>query len=198
MIRWRLLLLLASAATAMLDQVIISQISQLCRHEIPQHFHAIKYLHFFQASAESQGVFELRLKSFENAFGRDSDGNCCDGTSDGAVVLRGHACPGQCRTRFRVCLKHYQVVVDPEEECTFGEALTPVVGNNVANFDVVEFPLDFKWPVRTKHTVSPSFFYLERKSSNLVAVNIFFVSFFSVEKCGTFCCDIALGKKRKI
>ena len=89
-------------------------------------------------------MFELRLKNFVNTMGRDSSGHCCDGfrTSSGK-------CSGPCRTRFRVCLKHYQATIDPEQECTFGESTTPVMGNNVVNFETIAFPLDFKWPVRT-------------------------------------------------
>ncbi len=91
-------------------------------------------------------MFELRLRSFSNAGARDDAGACCD--DGGFPAVTSGACLGACRTRFRVCLKHYQKVVDPEEECTFGESVTPVMGNNVANFDVIAFPLDFKWPVR--------------------------------------------------
>src|SRR6266487_6367603 len=98
---------------------------------------------FLQGECHSQGVFELRLKNFENKYGKDSDGHCCDGyrTSSGQ-------CSGACATKFRVCLKHYQKKVDFSHECTFGESVTPVMGNNVVNFDTIQFPLDFKWPVR--------------------------------------------------
>ena len=92
--------------------------------------------------ADSQGVFELKLKRFTNVNEKDANGHCCEGfrTSNGR-------CTGFCQTRFRVCLQHYQTNIDPSHECTFGETLTPVLGNNVANLDTVRFPLDFKWPV---------------------------------------------------
>ncbi len=89
-------------------------------------------------------MFELRLKSFENAMSRDASGKCCDGRQSNALD---GACLSGCNTRFRVCLKHYQKVVDPDEECTFGETVTPVMANNVANFDTIAFPIEFKWPV---------------------------------------------------
>jgi delta-like protein len=94
-----------------------------------------------QASADSQGVFELKLMSFLNRAGKDSSGHCCDGyrTSSGK-------CSGKCNTKFRVCLKHYQATIDPSNECTFGEAVTPVLGNNVATLEPIRFPIDFKWP----------------------------------------------------
>lgn len=56
-------------------------------------------------------------------------------------------CSGRCTTRFRICLKHYQQKVDPNQECTFGESFTPIMSNSVVNFDPIFFPLDFKWPV---------------------------------------------------
>jgi len=85
----------------------------------------------------------LRLKSFLNTGSRDASGACCDG--DNGV------CRGQCVTRFRVCLKHYQKRVDLGDDCTFGEALTPAVGSSFdyggGDIDTIMFPIDFKWPV---------------------------------------------------
>ena len=94
----------------------------------------------FQATAESQGVFELRLKSFANKINKDSQGHCCDGyrTSSGR-------CSGACSTKFRVCLKHFQLDIDPSHECTFGEHVTSPGEENRGN--IIQFPLDFKWPV---------------------------------------------------
>ena len=99
---------------------------------------------FFQANASSQGVFQLRLKSFMNKLGKDSNNRCCEGfrTSSGK-------CSNSCSTKFRVCLKHYQATIDPNHECTFGEEITPVLGLNSiqsSRDEPIEFALDFKWP----------------------------------------------------
>ena len=98
------------------------------------------------ASADGgQGVFELRLTEFKNLVQLDSQGNCCRGlkTPEGR-------CTGTCDIKFRVCLKHYQAHIDYSSSnlCTFGEYYTPVMSNNIANYDTIAFPLDFKWPVR--------------------------------------------------
>ena len=92
------------------------------------------------ASAESQGIFELRVKSFANKLNKDSQGHCCDGyrTSSGR-------CSGSCSTKFRVCLKHYQLDIDPSHECTFGEHVT--TPGEEKRGSIIQFPLDFKWPV---------------------------------------------------
>ena len=78
-----------------------------------------------------------------NKLGKDSQGHCCDGykTSSGK-------CSGACSTSFRVCLKHYQTTIDPIHECTFGEEVTPVLGDNnvYMTSSPIEFGLDFKWP----------------------------------------------------
>lgn len=79
------------------------------------------------------GVFELRLKSFVN----DVGSLCCSGAP-------ATPCVGQCRTRFRVCLKHYQAKIDTTSPCTFGEVTTPVL-DGLAN-DPIRFPFDFTWP----------------------------------------------------
>uniref|UniRef100_A0A667X2Z5 Delta-like protein n=1 Tax=Myripristis murdjan TaxID=586833 RepID=A0A667X2Z5_9TELE len=97
------------------------------------------------------GVFELKLQEFLNKKGVTGNANCCPG---GSV-------PGQayqqceCKTYFRVCLKHYQANVSPEPPCTYGGAVTPVLGSN--SFQVPEtnadsftnpirFPFGFTWP----------------------------------------------------
>ena len=96
-----------------------------------------------QANASSQGVFQLKLKSFMNKLGKDSNNRCCSGfrTSSGK-------CSETCSTKFRVCLKHYQATIDPNHECTFGEEITPVLGSNsiYSTSSPIEFALDFKWP----------------------------------------------------
>ncbi|XP_076306305.1 uncharacterized protein LOC143222954 [Tachypleus tridentatus] len=96
------------------------------------------------------GVFELRLSSFTNNYGRDFEGNCCSGyrSTQGS-------CSSVCRTYFRVCLKHYQATIDPNPPCTFGEVVTPVLGNNSVHLldkkihgfnNPIRFAFSFSWP----------------------------------------------------
>lgn len=98
-------------------------------------------------------MFELRLDTFVNEFGRDADGTCCRGVKTSTGM-----CSGTCRTRFRVCLKHYQTTIDPNPPCTYGEVLTPVLGNNSVRLEPtndpetgfanpIVFSFDFSWVV---------------------------------------------------
>lgn len=108
---------------------------------------------FFQVHAS--GVFELRLKSFVNEYGKDNLGKCCSGSTS-----RTGECSGVCRTRFRVCLKQYQVKIDTTTPCTYGDVVTPVLGENVVNLSTnvaqpsftnpIRFPFEFTWPVSLK------------------------------------------------
>ena len=43
--------------------------------------------------------------------------------------------------------------IDPSNECTFGEHVTPVMGNDaaIAGYQLIRFPIDFKWPVREEN-----------------------------------------------
>lgn len=91
----------------------------------------------------ASGVFELRLGTFTNDEGRLAEGNCCG------------ACPGVCATKFRICLKHYQTTIDPNSPCTFGENLTPILGNNSVYLvdqstpgfnNPIKFQFNFSWP----------------------------------------------------
>lgn len=112
------------------------------------------------------GVFELRLKSFINENGKDHLGQCCGGERNGR-------CTAPCRTRFRVCLKHFQNTIDTTSACTFGDVMTPVLGENnihlgdsatnVPGFsNPIRFPFDFSWPgwfsliVEAWHDATPS------------------------------------------
>uniref|UniRef100_A0A8B9SFH9 Delta-like protein n=1 Tax=Anas platyrhynchos TaxID=8839 RepID=A0A8B9SFH9_ANAPL len=99
----------------------------------------------FGRFVSGSGVFELKLQEFQ-----------CD-----------------CKTFFRVCLKHYQASVSPEPPCTYGSAITPVLGAN--SFSVpdgaggadpafsnpIRFPFGFTWPgtfsliIEALHTDSP-------------------------------------------
>lgn len=87
--------------------------------------------------------------------GKDKDGLCCSGKIDPAT----NQCSGTCKTRFRVCLKNYQAKIDMTSPCTFGDVMTPVVGENSMNLTAltenmdfvnpIRFPFDFTWPVST-------------------------------------------------
>ncbi|CAG9759563.1 unnamed protein product [Ceutorhynchus assimilis] len=99
---------------------------------------------FLQTPAS--GVFELRLLSFDNQAGKDDLGRCCSGRPSGLE------CEGDCRPRFRICLKEYQVKIDATSPCTFGDVITSELGpgpaddpqSGFANAIAVRFP--FTWP----------------------------------------------------
>ncbi|KAF3831288.1 hypothetical protein GH733_000180 [Mirounga leonina] len=112
----------------------------------------------------SSGVFELKLQEFVNKKGLLGNRNCCRGGAGPP--------PCACRTFFRVCLKHYQASVSPEPPCTYGSAVTPVLG--VDSFSLpdgagadpafsnpIRFPFGFTWPgtfsliIEALHTDSP-------------------------------------------
>ncbi|XP_037553416.1 delta-like protein D [Nematolebias whitei] len=97
------------------------------------------------------GVFELKLQEFLNKKGIEGNANCCPG---GSAHPQGHQ-QCECKTFFRICLKHYQASVSPEPPCTYGGAVTPVLGSN--SFQVPEtnadsftnpirFSFSFTWP----------------------------------------------------
>ncbi|EDW83808.1 uncharacterized protein Dwil_GK13480 [Drosophila willistoni] len=102
----------------------------------------------------STGNFELRLKYFSNENGRDNEGHCCSGETDAATSK----CVGTCKTRFRVCLKHYQAKIDTTSQCTYGDVVTPVLGENSVNLtdaqsyqnkgfsNPIQFGFTFSWP----------------------------------------------------
>ena len=95
------------------------------------------------ASEGPQGVFEIRLKKFHNSRAYDINGNCCEG-------LKTHGqCQGNCNTKFRVCLKHFQNQIDIHGGCTFGEEITPILGSNNLTISrpPIKFDINFKWPV---------------------------------------------------
>ncbi|KAM9454186.1 LOW QUALITY PROTEIN: delta-like protein A [Clarias gariepinus] len=70
------------------------------------------------------GVFELKLQEFLNKKGIQGNRNCCKG----GLTSPYQQC--ECKTFFRVCLKHYQPNANPEPPCTYGSAVTPVLGSN--------------------------------------------------------------------
>lgn len=114
-------------------------------------------LFLFVLQVYGSGLFELRLKYFKNDYGKDKDGICCSGKIDPST----NQCIGTCKTRFRVCLKHYQTNIDMSSPCTFGDVMTPVVGENsmnltalseISNFvNPIQFPFEFNWPVSKTH-----------------------------------------------
>ncbi|XP_035255651.1 delta-like protein D isoform X1 [Anguilla anguilla] len=95
------------------------------------------------------GVFELKLQEFLNKKGALGNRNCCrGGTASGFQQC-------ECKTFFRICLKHYQANVSPEPPCTYGGAVTPILGSN--SFTVpetmdssftnpIKFAFGFTWP----------------------------------------------------
>lgn len=95
-------------------------------------------------------MFRLKLQEFVNKKGLLGNRNCCRGGAGPP--------PCACRTFFRVCLKHYQASVSPEPPCTYGSAVTPVLG--IDSFSLpdgagagprlqqhIRFPRGFTWPV---------------------------------------------------
>ncbi|XP_007883116.1 delta-like protein D isoform X1 [Callorhinchus milii] len=96
----------------------------------------------------TSGVFELKLQEFSNRKGLSGNVNCCRGGSASNYGL-----PCECKTFFRVCLKHYQANITPEPPCTYGSALTPVLDpgsfsslESDAFNNPIRFPFAFTWP----------------------------------------------------
>lgn len=100
-------------------------------------------------------MFELKLQEFLNKKGVAGNANCCPGGSSHPQGQQ--QC--ECKTFFRICLKHYQANVSPEPPCTYGGAVTPVLGSN--SFQVPEtnadsftnpirFSFSFTWPVSNR------------------------------------------------
>ncbi|XP_070577928.1 delta-like protein B [Ptychodera flava] len=94
-------------------------------------------------------IFQLKLVSFANDQGKNVSGQCCSGSPSA------NTCESPCRTFFRVCLKNYQAQISTDDACIFGEAETPVLGNNSFVIPVsdaglfanpIRMPLDFTWP----------------------------------------------------
>ncbi|XP_051993847.1 delta-like protein A [Xyrauchen texanus] len=84
---------------------------------------SILYMLLCQASCS--GVFELKLQEFLNKKGVQGNKNCCKG---GLTPSPYQQC--ECKTFFRICLKHYQPNASPEPPCTYGGTVTPVLGSN--------------------------------------------------------------------
>ncbi|XP_033986081.1 delta-like protein A [Trematomus bernacchii] len=89
------------------------------------------------------GVFELKLQEFLNKKGIQGNKNCCKG---GLMSSFQQQC--DCKTFFRICLKHYQPNASPEPPCTYGGAVTPVLGSNSFQVPDVIPESSFSNPVR--------------------------------------------------
>lgn len=114
-----------------------------------------KQTHLCSLQVLGSGVFELKLQEFLNKKSLQGNNNCCPTGTGGAAQSQTHQ-QCECKTFFRICLKHYQANVSPEPPCTYGGAVTPVLGSN--SFQVpetnadsftnpVRFPFGFTWPV---------------------------------------------------
>lgn len=100
------------------------------------------------------GSFELKLNSFTNQFGYNSDNNCCTGVKDHSGY-----CTSTCRTFFRICLKEFQTHISKNTpQCTFGSVTTRVIGDNSFSIqdntdqlvdNPIRLPFKFSWPVST-------------------------------------------------
>ncbi|XP_061621942.1 delta-like protein D [Phyllopteryx taeniolatus] len=102
-------------------------------------------LSIFTCQVLCSGVFELKLQEFLNKKGVAGNANCCPGGGASAHQAGHQQC--ECKTFFRICLKHYQANVSPEPPCTYGGAVTPVLGSN--SFQVPETNADtFTNPIR--------------------------------------------------
>ncbi|KAG8449683.1 hypothetical protein GDO86_016360 [Hymenochirus boettgeri] len=97
----------------------------------------LTFLLMLVEQVSGSGVFQLELQEFINSHG---------------MVANGKSCSPNCKTFFRVCLKHYQAVVSPGA-CTFGSVVTPVLGPNsftITDTDgftnPIRLPFNFTWP----------------------------------------------------
>nr|NP_001071677.1 delta protein [Ciona intestinalis]BAE06370.1 delta protein [Ciona intestinalis] len=95
----------------------------------------------------SEGSFQLKLLDLVNRNGVTGAGVCCSNDLF-------PNCRQQCRSSIRVCLKHYQAIVEPEAPCTFGNYSTPAIGGNSFVPDntsyvrrhPIRFDFNFRWP----------------------------------------------------
>uniref|UniRef100_A0A8C5WM82 Delta-like protein n=1 Tax=Leptobrachium leishanense TaxID=445787 RepID=A0A8C5WM82_9ANUR len=97
----------------------------------------LTFLLMIVQQVSSSGVFQLELHEFINAKG---------------MLANGGSCLPNCKTLFKICLKHYQAVVSPGS-CTFGSVVTPVLGSNSFSIREIEgfsnpirLPFNFTWP----------------------------------------------------
>ncbi|CAG7828887.1 unnamed protein product [Allacma fusca] len=107
------------------------------------------------------GIFELKLKSFSNPFGVDDSSVCCNNTvwnsgvgadkrdkiNSGLISSTTSECICS-KIKFRICVKHYQVSVDPEPPCYIGETVTNEAydGNQIQLGSIFSYEFNFRWP----------------------------------------------------
>ncbi|CAF90569.1 unnamed protein product, partial [Tetraodon nigroviridis] len=70
------------------------------------------------------GLFELKMQEFLNKKGVQGNRNCCRGGP--ASPFQQQQC--ECRTFFRICLKHYQPNASPDPPCNYGGAVDARAG----------------------------------------------------------------------
>ena len=95
------------------------------------------------------GKFEVSILAFYNQKGITEDGHCCAGSRDIPP------CSMECETFFSICLLHFSTDVSDDHSCTYGRAVTPVLGGNVVNktalavlnYFPLSLPFQFAWPV---------------------------------------------------
>ncbi|XP_062392535.1 delta-like protein A [Sardina pilchardus] len=85
----------------------------------------LSLLQVFICQILSSGVFELKLQEFLNKKGVQGNRNCCK-----PGLTQSYQTQCECKTFFRICLKHYQPNASPEPPCTYGGAVTPILGSN--------------------------------------------------------------------
>lgn len=88
-----------------------------------------------------------------------------------------------------MCLKNYQATIDPSSRCTFGDVVTPVLGDNTVNLtnqqpegfvNPIRFPFEFTWPVscaKQDFLLSPSIQHRETLSASVTADERVFLYF---------------------
>ncbi|XP_045203022.2 neurogenic locus protein delta-like [Mercenaria mercenaria] len=93
------------------------------------------------------GVFEVSIIKLNNNRGVTYNGRCCKGPSTYSP------CSEECETFLTVCLMNYVQSMPSPRLCTYGSAMTSVLGRNNIGLDqindgdkVIELPIDFAWP----------------------------------------------------
>lgn len=109
-------------------------------------FQAIVIICLVGRKVMCSGVFEVSLLKLNNNRGVTYNGRCCTGPSTYPP------CMGECDTFVTVCLMHYVQSMPSPRTCTYGSAMTSLLGGNdiaptsTTDDDVVRIPIDFAWP----------------------------------------------------
>ncbi|KAG8193356.1 hypothetical protein JTE90_022984 [Oedothorax gibbosus] len=103
--------------------------------------------HFASANPHIIGTFELEVLSIENYRGEIQEGFCC-----GGMPSTNGTCEVECKTAFHLCLKEYQVAVNPDSPCTYGNGTTEVFAGNSFSVQshpdkqvILRLPFTFSW-----------------------------------------------------